>query len=359
MHLMMPATARSSVVLAVALCLLVGCLQDQGQPAVEDPSASAERPPVPSAGSGEPAGTTETVVADPVPEDVDKGFDPESIPVSTATLGDFPYLKLPTGYRMVDRNMRSFDFAEFPFWTDAGYEWVEGKLQTSTFRADKGKEFSELEVVRNIEELIASVGGVKVGEGKTSADDEEKNRVKSLLGKHKGALCYPAIDRFQSFVIHRSDRLVWVHLCVRNNEGGLAIAETSPLEITASLLPADALKQQLDDQGKVSLQVNFAVDKADILPDSQPQIAQIVALLKQAPGLELSVNGHTDSTGEADHNLALSKARASAVVDAIVDQGIDGSRLLSEGFGQTRPIADNATESGRASNRRVELVKRG
>src|SRR3546814_16016530 len=104
------------------------------------------------------------------------------------------------------------------------------------------------------------------------------------------------------------------------------------------------MKQQLDDDGKVSVQVNFAVDKADILPDSKPQIEQIVALLKQDPALQLSVDGHTDNTGDVDHTLALSKARAAAVVDAIVDQGIDGSRLLSEGFGQARPI-----ELGRGS----------
>src|SRR5690606_32013478 len=151
---------------------------------------------------------------------------------------------------------------------------------------------------------------------------------------------------------------IWVHLCVRNKEGGLAVAETTPLDVTAALLPASELKRQLDDDGKVSLQVNFAVDKADILPGSQPQIEQIVALLKQDPTLELSVNGHTDNTGDADHNLDLSRARARAVVDAIIGQGIDGSRLVSEGFGQTQPIADNATEAGRASNRRVELLKR-
>src|SRR5690606_5942579 len=166
-------------------------------------------------------------------------------------------------------------------------------------------------------------------------------------------------DVSRSFVIRRSDRVIWVHLCARNNEGGLAIAETTPLDITASLLPADEMKRQLDESGKVSLQVNFAVDKADILPDSQPQIDQVVALLRQDPALELSVNGHTDDTGDADHNLALSRDRARAVVDAIVGQGIDSGRLVSEGFGQTQPIADNATEAGRASNRRVELRKRG
>src|SRR3546814_20661018 len=118
------------------------------------------------------------------------------------------------------------------------------------------------------------------------------------------------------------------------------------------------MKQQLDDDGKVSVQVNFAVDKADILPDSKPQIEQIVALLKQDPALQLSVDGHTDNTGDVDHNLALSKARAAAVVDAIVDQGIDGSRLLSEGFGQARPQAATATEERREAKPRGETEKR-
>lgn len=331
---------------------MVACQRDESaDPVGQTPVA------VSPAGTEAPAAPVAAVEA---PDDGDAGeFDPESIPVSTTPLGDFPYLKLPAGYSPLDRDTKSFDFAEFPFWTDDGYEWVEGKLQTGTFRADEGKEFSELEVVRNIQALVASIGGVKVGGGKVSdVGDEEERRVSKLMSTYKGALCYPSIDQFQSFVIRRSDRLIWVHLCVRNNRGGLAIAETTPLEITASLLPASEMKQQLDDDGKVSVQVNFAVDKAEILPGSEPQIAQIVALLKQDPALELSVNGHTDNTGDADHNLALSKARAGAVVDAIVGQGIDGSRLSSEGFGQARPIADNDTEAGRAGNRRVELVKR-
>lgn len=354
---MMLATTRNTLALAAVLCLMPGCQQDQGPSTVD----AADIPAAPPVGSVEPApGAASGGAAEPDPEGTGKGFDPESVPLSTQALGDFPYLKLPDGYRMVDRNTRSFDFAEFPFWTDAGYQWVEGRLQTTTFRAAKGKEFSELEVVRNIEALVASVNGMKVGEGKAAAaDKEEENRVRSLLGKYKGALCYPSLDRSESFVIRRSDRMIWVHLCTRNNQGGLAIAETRPLEITASLLPADEMKQQLDERGKVSLQLNFAVDSADILPDSQPQIGQIVALLRQDPALALSVNGHTDNTGDADHNLALSKARAQAVVAAIVGQGIDGDRLVPEGFGQAQPVADNDTEAGRASNRRVELLKRG
>ncbi|MGY1410834.1 MULTISPECIES: OmpA family protein [unclassified Luteimonas] len=79
---------------------------------------------------------------------------------------------------------------------------------------------------------------------------------------------------------------------------------------TAALLPADALKQQLDAAGRVAIQGNFAVDRAEILPDSQPQIEQVLALLKQAPALQLSMEGHTDDSGGAAHNRALSQARA-------------------------------------------------
>src|SRR3546814_19332619 len=84
------------------------------------------------------------------------------------------------------------------------------------------------------------------------------------------------------------------------------------------------MQQQLYDYGNGSGQVNVAVDKAGSLPDANPKIEQIVALLKQDPALQLSVDGHTDNTGDVDHDLAMSKARAAAVVDAIVDQGIDG-----------------------------------
>src|SRR3546814_17730399 len=123
---------------------MVACQRDEPADAVgQTPIA------VSPAGVGAPAAPIAAVEA---PDGGDAGkFDPESIPVSTTTPGDFPYLKLPTGYRMLDRKTKSFDFAEFPFWTDDGYEWVDGKLRTDTFRADAGRGCSELEVVRNIE----------------------------------------------------------------------------------------------------------------------------------------------------------------------------------------------------------------
>nr|WP_257015276.1 OmpA family protein [Sphingomonas melonis] len=138
----------------------------------------------------------------------------------------------------------------------------------------------------------------------------------------------------------------------------MLIAETKPLQITAKILPASALKAQIDKTGKVALHVNFATDKTDILPDSQPQIEQVVQLLKQDPVLKLAINGYTDATGDPAHNKTLSEGRAKAVAAAIIAKGIDRNRLSAAGFGDADPVADNATEEGKAQNRRVELVKR-
>ena len=86
-------------------------------------------------------------------------------------------------------------------------------------------------------------------------------------------------------------------------------------------------------------------------------IRQIMAALNADGSLKLEIDGHTDSDGDAAKNLALSSARAAAVRKVLVDQGIDGSRLIAKGFGAGKPIDSNSTAEGKANNRRVELVK--
>jgi len=82
-------------------------------------------------------------------------------------------------------------------------------------------------------------------------------------------------------------------------------------------------------------------------------------LLRDNPGLDVFIVGHTDSTGAFDHNMSLSKARADAVANALISQhGVAASRLQASGVGPLAPVATNDTEDGRAKNRRVELVKR-
>ena len=103
--------------------------------------------------------------------------------------------------------------------------------------------------------------------------------------------------------------------------------------------------------------ITFDVGKATIKPESMGEINRIVQLMTENPDLKFSVEGHTDSTGNAASNQTLSEQRSQAIVAKLVELGIAQDRLTAVGKGQNSPIADNNTDEGRAKNRRVEFVK--
>jgi OOP family OmpA-OmpF porin len=112
-----------------------------------------------------------------------------------------------------------------------------------------------------------------------------------------------------------------------------------------------------DDDGTVRLlkPIEFETGRATIKPVSFPILDDVLELLKSKPSMKLGVHGHTDSKGVPANNLKLSKDRAAAVRRYLEGKGIAPSRLESDGFGQTKPIAPNDTDDGRAKNRRVEF----
>jgi outer membrane protein OmpA-like peptidoglycan-associated protein len=91
------------------------------------------------------------------------------------------------------------------------------------------------------------------------------------------------------------------------------------------------------------------------LPKDLPSLDKIAELMQKYPKLNARIEGHTDSSGREETNLELSKERATAVMEALVERGVDPGRLTAEGFGQSRPIASNDTPFGRLKNRRVEV----
>ncbi|MBB1088703.1 OmpA family protein [Lysobacter sp. SG-8] len=346
---------------SLAVVLLAGalaaCGSDQGADA-EAPTGDGTAEPGPSP-VVEPRQEAADIAAGAAPGDAP--FTIEDVPVSAVPLGAFPYFSIPDGYKeAAPRNVSRLDFGQAAFWTGDRFERVEGKVYATGIRVDRdsGKQFSPLEVARNLEHVVKQAGGVEVFSGETPTEVRNDPSIEALMKPyHAEARCW-AHAPIQTFVIRREGATIWVRTCQAQNYAGLIVAEEEAFVSTSRLLPADALKQKLDADGRVALQIHFATDKADILPESQPQIAQILELLEQHPSLELAVNGHTDNTGDAEHNQALSEARAGAVVTALASKGIEAARLQAQGFGQSQPVADNSTEVGKAANRRVELVRR-
>ena len=101
--------------------------------------------------------------------------------------------------------------------------------------------------------------------------------------------------------------------------------------------------------------VHFDTDKATLTPDGQATLDKAADAMKNDPSVHLRLEGYTDSTGTDPHNQTLSQQRAYTVANYLKAKGIDGNRLTGEGFASSNPVDTNATDAGKADNRRVEL----
>lgn len=282
------------------------------------------------------------------------GFDIDKVPVANPELGKFPYFGLIEGYRQGRFNIKDVDFDRYEFFDGTKIIYVEGRLKTM---AAEGHGASAFQVFKTYESLVTGLGGVKVFEGKR--EDMDIVRAEFSEMRHR-----TPVSGYQMgvYMLRTPESEIWVEAYVNPNVEGnyyLTVLEKKALQVKASLLPAEEMKKELDAKGHVALYINFDFDKADIKPESQPIIEQIVKLLKNNGSLNLTVEGHTDNIGTPAYNKQLSEARAKSVVAALTGQGIEAQRLRAAGYGQEKPIADNTTDAGRAQNRRVELVKVG
>lgn len=160
-----------------------------------------------------------------------------------------------------------------------------------------------------------------------------------------GKLSWNEVDAYVSIAV--SPRHTWVH-----------VLETTPMDTGMVGVDAAAMAAGLERDGRIELQgIFFDTGRATLTPESTPALEQVVALMRNQPGLQLRVVGHTDSVGDFQDNVKLSQDRAEAVRLALLGRGIDGGRLTAQGIGPSVPVASNDTEEGRARNRRVELVK--
>ena len=118
-----------------------------------------------------------------------------------------------------------------------------------------------------------------------------------------------------------------------------------------------ALEKSIAQTGSATIYgIHFDTDSAKLRPDSLPALNAVLGLINNHPGSSWIIAGHTDNQGSASHNQPLSEQRASSVISWLSQHGVAAGRLHSQGFGASQPVADNATASGRALNRRVEIA---
>jgi OOP family OmpA-OmpF porin len=235
-------------------------------------------------------------------------------------------------------NYEEIKFGQADFRDEKGQEVkVEGKVYKIDYAIKEGfTPPSGLQVIRNYDNAIKKIGGVKVYE-----DGEYAIWLK----------------------LDKAGKTFWVYVDSWHGGGkgetyGLTIIEKEKMsqEVVAD---AKSLMNEIKTTGHASVYgIYFDFDKADIKPQSEATIKEIAKLLQENEVLKLYVVGHTDNVGNFDYNMNLSKNRADAVVRELVTKHkISAQRLKAYGVASLAPVASNKTEEGRAKNRRVELVE--
>jgi lipid-binding SYLF domain-containing protein len=132
---------------------------------------------------------------------------------------------------------------------------------------------------------------------------------------------------------------------------------TEPAKSASTPPASESLKEP---SGRVTLgekQVHFATAQYAIPSDAEPVLNDVAKAMKDNPNWTIRIEGNTDNTGSKQFNQKLSQQRAEAVMNWLAEHGVDTSRMTAKGYGESRSVADNSTEEGRAKNRRVEIVR--
>lgn len=284
-------------------------------------------------------------------------FNADSVPVSTKPLPAFPYLDWPEKLAERERRGKTEDFDRAWFVAGNARHAAEGRVSRRWYYLSRAG-LSQLAATRNYEHALKELGAVRVDTVKPySKDFPAENAAERTKFIRKEFSIYGANAEYSTWLIRTPEKRVWFGLTTTDQKVELTTLEEKKMEQSIALTKADEMKAALDKQGFIALYINFDTDKAALRDDGKPAVEEIARLLKNNPGLKISVEGHTDNSGDAKRNKALSEQRAATIVTALKGAGIEAARLKSAGFGADKPIADNRTEDGRAHNRRVELVK--
>jgi outer membrane protein OmpA-like peptidoglycan-associated protein len=314
---------------------------------------------------------------------------------------DHPLTRRYAGANLVGQTVKAFDEITLPagpaegrsYAKDKRYSKVEtlsGKVTRTIHLAPR--ERSSLEVFVNYKEELTAKGFQPVfecareacGESFTVLKYDWQRKETQVLGEKYeqtrnltlGAMFNQVIDpRYALMKKSAPEGDTWVAVFAAQNAGGTfgsysdlirnrvavltEVVEPRGLERRMETVSAAEIGNKLASEGRaVFYNILFDFDKADLKPESRPQLQEMAALLRANPNLKVFIIGHTDNKGGLDYNIGLSGRRAAAVAGALTkDFGISAARMTTRGLGPLAPVATNRTEDGQAKNRRVEMVE--
>jgi outer membrane protein OmpA-like peptidoglycan-associated protein len=244
------------------------------------------------------------------------------------------FTRMPHYFLTSESSVVEIPFDAYEFTIKAGTQRVEGRHLHYTYEFDEsvGTSPGFLQIVRNYEAAAKKIGG------EILSGDVRRTNIRIAKDGRETWVALEAFNEGRKYELHIIER------------------QLMKQDVAAD---AAALRSGLLESGHVVVPGIFVdFGKSDVKPESEPALKELTAMLQANAALKVWVVGHTDNLGAAESNMTLSGARAAAVIKALVQRGIGANRLAPHGTGPYAPVASNATEEGRARNRRVELVAR-
>lgn len=283
-------------------------------------------------------------------------------------IGNFPFFTAPQGLKInneKDGLSEFFDFEKLENYSGAGVYTSEGKLGILAFDGADDKDFNQRFFDKTVYDFIDKMGAKQIFKGEYPANETKNEKILKKLeenmwgGKHgsNGLVRNGSDSPIAVYAFKNNGKNYMVNIQSNSAQGTIFIMELKAFEQTMKKYTAEGMIKDLDTTGKAILNINFDSDRATLKPDGQTVVDEILALLNENPALKISIEGHTDNTGAAEHNKILSADRANTVMYAMAAKGVDIKRLKAVGFGADKPLVTNDSDDNKAKNRRVELVK--
>ncbi|WP_149524511.1 OmpA family protein [Sphingobacterium hotanense] len=276
------------------------------------------------------------------------------IATSSADIGIFPFINLPKGLKEMNKPLLSeYEVCFFPL---AGVMTpVEGRLYKTYISAERGQNFSQHYFEKSMAEYLSAIGAIKVFDGEISKTEYERFHRQDPNKGSEGDIGYAGQNI--KFWILRSPAQgnIYIQYHADNASAALNVMQVLDFEQTIRKVTAAQISEELNDAGKAIVYINFKPDESEITADGQLIVQPIVEALKQQDSLHIAIEGHTDRTGDPEHNKRLSDERARAVMSALSAHGINQSRLSARGFGSDSLLVRGTSVSDHEKNRRVEL----
>ncbi|AUD06937.1 OmpA family protein [Spirosoma pollinicola] len=288
--------------------------------------------------------------------------DTQTIPLSKADLGTFPYVKTlpnftPTDSVTIEQN-RTY------FYDGKAYFTVDGQVSAQSLNVtDHTKKIpSEFQIIQTFDQLVATLGGKKIYEGKLPDELIKKVTTHDLVELDSHHQVAPsAYYGVVEYVIKTAQKEVWLQVqpySIGSHFYTLLVVEKQSQLLSTNINKENELLKALEGKAKGVTYLEFASDKAELLTQSSDELLALVGVFQAHPEWKLGLEVHSAPVGQSAYILGLTQKRAVALKEALVRLGVKPSGVEATGLGDSKPLVSNETEEGRRINTRIEVFKR-